>query len=129
MAHVQVVDRFNTTKQLALEARTFRKDNLSVVNYGSFDETLPFYLGGRTLLVDFKGELEMGSKYPDSKAAFLGQDEFVRLFRSDRPVLVVFKARRSDGLRRLGLGKDAPVLCRAGRCLMANRSAMSLQGR
>jgi 4-amino-4-deoxy-L-arabinose transferase-like glycosyltransferase len=124
MVHVRVVDRPNTTKELALEARRWANGSAVVVNYAAFDETLPFYLGRRVYLADFKGELEMGSKYPDSEGTFLDKDAFIRLFRSERPVLVVCKERRIDRLRGLGIG-DAPVMCRAGRCLIANRSALA----
>ncbi len=122
MVHIRVVDRLNTTKELALAARQMQKGDAAVINYGAFDETLPFYLGRRVYLAGFKGELEMGSKYPDSEATFLGQEAFLRLFRSERPVLVVVKERRLASLRRLGIA-EAPVLCRADRCLIANRSA------
>ena len=129
LVHVRVIDRFDTTKELALTARQAQRGDAVVVNYGAFDETLPFYLGRRIYLADYKGELEMGSKYPDSEGTFLGQDAFLRLFRSDRPVFVVFKERRIDRLRGLGI-EEAPVLCRADRCLIANGSASAaLPGR
>jgi 4-amino-4-deoxy-L-arabinose transferase-like glycosyltransferase len=122
MVHVRLIDRLDTTKELALAVRQVQKGDAAVVNYAAFDETLPFYLGRRVYLADYKGELEMGSKYPDSEGTFLGQEAFLQLFRSERPVLVVFKERRIDRLRGLGI-EESPVLCRAGRCLIANRSA------
>ena len=64
----------------------------------------------------------MGSKYPDSKGTFLGTDAFLRMFRSDRPVLVVFKESRINRLRRLGID-EVPVMCHADRCLIANLAA------
>ncbi len=122
MVQVRMIDGLNTTKELAREAQTLRTVNTAIVNYGVFDETLPFYVAGRTYIADYKGELEMGSKYPDSKGTFLGTDAFLRMFRSDRPVLVVFKESRINRLRRLGID-EAPVMCHADRCLIANLAA------
>jgi 4-amino-4-deoxy-L-arabinose transferase-like glycosyltransferase len=122
MLHSHVIDRLNTTKGLAAAIHRAGKDNAIVVNYGSFDETLPFYLGKRTYLAEFTGELQMGSKYPDSKGFFLNRDEVVRLFHSDRPVFVVVKAKRLAEMKRLDI-EDAGMTCQDQRCLIANRSA------
>ena len=103
MLHSHVIDRLNTTKGLAQAIHKVGKENAIVVNYGSFDETLPFYLGKRTYLAEFTGELRMGSEYPDSKGSFLNRDEVVRLFHSDSPVLVVAKAKRLAEMK-LGIG-------------------------
>ncbi len=122
MLHSHVVDRVNTTKGLAAAIQKAGKEHAIVVNYGSFDETLPFYLGKRTYLADFTGELEMGSTYPDSKGFFLNRDETARLFRSDSPVFVVVKEKRLAEMKRAGI-EDAAMICQDGRCLIANRSA------
>ena len=117
-----VVDRFNTTKRLAATIREAGEERAMVVNYGSFDETLPFYLGKRTYLAEFTGELEMGAAYPDAKAFFLDRDRVVRLFQSDRPVFVVAKAKRLPEMERLGIA-DAETTCDDERCLIPNRAA------
>ena len=62
MLHVHVIDRFNTTKELAKTIKEAGEDQV-IVNYRSFDETLPFYLGRRTYLAEFTGEWN-GSKIP-----------------------------------------------------------------
>ena len=124
MLHSHVVDRLNTTKGLAEAIHKVGKNNAIVVNYGSFDETLPFYLGRRTYLADFTGELEMGSTYPDSRSLFLSRDEMVRLFRSDLPVFVVVKAKRLPEMKRLGIG-NTEIICQDNRCLIANGAAAS----
>ena len=117
-----VVDRFNTTKRLAATIREAGEERALVVDYGSFDETLPFYLGKRTYLAEFAGELEMGAAYPDAKAFFLDRDGVVRLFQSDRPVFVVAKAKRLPEMKRLGIA-DAEMTCDDERCLIPNRAA------
>ncbi len=122
MLHSHVIDRLNTTKGLAQAIHKVGKENAVVVNYGSFDETLPFYLGKRTYLAEFTGELQMGSEYPDSKGSFLNRDEVVRLFHSDSPVLVVAKAKRLAEMKKLGI-EGSQTTCRDERCLIVNRSA------
>ncbi len=120
MVNTPLVDRFNTTKQLALAINKAGRTDAAIVNYGSFDETLPFYTGRRTYVVDYKGELEMGAGYPDGKAYFLDTDGFLRLYQSNKPVFVVFKERRLDRLKQLGVEGPAPPLCDEGRCLITN---------
>jgi hypothetical protein len=122
MLHTRVIDRLNTTKGLAAAIHKMDKDNAIVVDYGSFDETLPFYLGRRTYLAEYTGELQMGSEYPDSKGSFLNRDEVVRLFLSDRPAFVVVKAKRLAEMKRLGI-EDADMTCLDQKCLIANRGA------
>ena len=63
MLHVHVIDRFNTTKELAKAIKEVGEDEV-VVNYRSFDETLPFYLGRRTYLAELTGELELEHNTP-----------------------------------------------------------------
>jgi 4-amino-4-deoxy-L-arabinose transferase-like glycosyltransferase len=122
MLHSHVIDRLNTTKGLAAAIHKVGKENAIIINYGSFDETLPFYLRKKTYLAEFTGELEMGSRYPDSKASFLNRDEAVRLFHSDSPVFVVVKAKRLAEMKRLGIA-GADTTCQDQRCLIANGSA------
>ena len=122
MLHSGVVDRFNTTKRLAATIRAAGEERALVVNYGSFDETLPFYLGKRTYLAEFTGELEMGAAYPDALAFFLDRDRVVRLFQSDRPIFVVAKAKRLPEMKRLGIA-NAETTCCDERCMIPNRAA------
>ncbi len=127
MLHSHVIDRLNTTKGLVQAIHKAGKGSAIVVNYGSFDETLPFYLGKKTYLGEFTGELQMGSEYPDSKGSFLNRDEVVRLFHSDLPVCVVVKAKRLAEMERLGIG-GAETTCRDDRCLIVNRGAALMPG-
>jgi len=122
MVDARLVDRFNTTKGLATAINNAGYLDAAIVDYGSFDETLPFYTGKRVYLADYKGELEMGSVYPDARAYFLNADGLVRLWRSGRPVFVVFKESRLDRLKELGLAGSGLPLCEEGRCLIANRA-------
>jgi len=124
MLHVHVIDRFNTTKELA-ETINQTKNNAVVVSYRSFDETLPFYLGRRTYLAGTTGELEMGAKYPEARQFFLDQDRFLQLFQSGKPVFVVMKTKRLTLLREPGFEKASIVKCQDTRCMIANGPAQA----
>jgi len=124
MACVHVVDGVNTTKRLAEEIKKNSRADAVVVNYGSFDETLPFYLSHRTYIAEFMGELEMGAKYADAKPFFLDRDGFTRLIRSDKAVFVVTKAKRFPRLLDLGLDEKGIVGEQDDRLLIANRAAL-----
>lgn len=126
MLHPNVVDKFNTTKELAREIITISGPAPIVINYGSFDETLPFYLKRRTYIAEYLGELKMGSKYPDAKDYFLDKDNFIRLFRSDQPVLVVLKKKRLSRLNVAGIEGGTFIARHDGRYLIANKTAAIL---
>jgi hypothetical protein len=102
MLQAHIIDRCNTTKQLAQVINQAKMSASCVVNYGSYNQTLSFYTQRRTYLVDDTGELEMGSRYQDSKGWFLNRDEFERLFQSGRQAWVVFKTKRPGRSRELG---------------------------
>lgn len=123
MLQVRVIDRINTTKELAQTINRVGGDDAIIVNYGSFHETLPFYIARRTYLADFDGELEMGAAYDDSKAFFLNKDRFMHLFRSDKSVMVVFKSKRLQRLKELGIDDSSMVQCQDNVCLIANKTA------
>lgn len=124
MLHTPMIDRVDTTKSLAQTIGEVKKENRVVLNFGSFDETLPFYLRQRIYLVDEVGELEMGAKYPDARDYFLNHDQFARMFRSDKPVFVVFKEKRFAQVKNSVQGNFALLSCQGKRCLAANSKAI-----
>jgi 4-amino-4-deoxy-L-arabinose transferase-like glycosyltransferase len=126
MLHPHVIDRLNTTKELAWEISAMSGPAPIVINYGSFDETLPFYLKRRTYIANYFGELEMGSKYPDAKDRFLDKENFVRLFRSDQPVLVVLKVKRLSRLKMAGIEGGTLIANHDKRYLIGNKVATTL---
>ena len=120
MLHTHVMDGLNTTKRLAETINAEKKSNPVVINYDAFDETLPFYIKGRTYLADYTGELEMGSAYPAEKRFFLDEDEFTHLFQSNRDVWVVFKKKKLARINELGIGEKFALTCQDNRCVIAN---------
>ncbi len=120
MLHTHVIDGLNTTKRLAEAINGEKKSNSVVVNYGAFDETLPFYIKGRTYIAAYTGELEMGSTYPEEKRFFLNEDEFIHLFQSDRDVWVVFKKKKLARMNELGIKEKIALTCQDNRCVIAN---------
>jgi 4-amino-4-deoxy-L-arabinose transferase-like glycosyltransferase len=123
MSHVHVIDQVKTTKQIASELKKRTTATDIVVNYRSFDETLPFYLARRTYIADYRGELRMGSAYPDASPFFLNNEELRQLDRSGRKVFVVMKEKHLSRLGDLGLEMD--ILKRGDeRVLVGNRAAV-----
>jgi 4-amino-4-deoxy-L-arabinose transferase-like glycosyltransferase len=121
MTHTRVIDKLNTTKELAqLINRERTGAQLDLINYASFDETLPFYTRQKVYIASYKGELEMGSTYEDTKQMFLSNEEFTRLFKSDRKVLCVLKATRLQRLRDLGIENVRVLACQGQKCLVSN---------
>ncbi len=123
MADANVIDGVNTTKALAQRIKAGARPDAAVINYRSFDETLPFYLARRTYIAEFTGELEMGAKYPEAKAYFLSRDDAAKMI-SERPVFVVMKAKRLPSLESLGLNQAGIIGRQDDRVLIANRAAM-----
>jgi 4-amino-4-deoxy-L-arabinose transferase-like glycosyltransferase len=114
------VDRLNTTKHLT---NIIKKNNIQadyIVDYGSFEETLPFYTGRKIFMASYSGELEMGSQYPDARDSFLTEDQFFGLWGSHRKVLCVAKVKRLDRLASVVPGRARILGCQSGRCLITN---------
>jgi hypothetical protein len=63
---------------------------------------------------------EMGSTYQDSKGIFLTDEEFVRLFKSDRKVFCVLKVTRLSRLRDLGIEDPKVLACQDKKCLISD---------
>jgi hypothetical protein len=124
MLHSRVTDGLNTTKALAAKIEAAGDPGPVVVSYGSFDETLPFYLKRRTYIANHLGELEMGSKYRDAKGYFLTSGDLAALFHSARPVAVVLKAKRLSRLEIEGIEGGTILACQDKRCLVANGPAV-----
>ena len=91
-----------------------------IINYSSYDQTIPFYIKQGTIIASYTGELEMGSKYADAKDIFINEEEFLRLLSSDKKVLFVTKQKRLEGLLNMFPGRIRAEGCQNDRCLMAN---------
>lgn len=101
--NLQVADRLNTTKRLALIINAHMEDADYLVDYGSFERSLPYYTKKRVILASYRGELAMGSRYQDAREFFLSEDAFLNLFKSDKHVFVVLKTNRLKKLRERGI--------------------------
>jgi len=122
MMHTHLIDKVNTTKELAQIINQKKAGGKPiVVNFASFDETLPFYTRQKVYIASYKGELEMGSTYQDSQQMFLSNEELAYLFKSERQVLCVLKATRLQHLRDLGMENVQILGCQGGRCLVSNK--------
>jgi 4-amino-4-deoxy-L-arabinose transferase-like glycosyltransferase len=114
-----VIDDLNTTKRLALLIDHDAAKGDLVADYGSFEETLPFYTLRRVYLASYRGELEMGSEYGDARPFFPDDAAFIRLFRSEKRLFCVVKTGKLGHLRGLGIGGQE-LARQAGRSLISN---------
>ncbi len=115
-----VVDRLNTAKSLALIIKSENPVPDYVINYSSYEQTLPFYLQRRITIASYKGELQMGSEYNDSKGIFIDHNQFLQLVGSDKRVLFVTKQKRLPLLETLVPGRLSVRSCQNERCLVSN---------
>jgi 4-amino-4-deoxy-L-arabinose transferase-like glycosyltransferase len=120
MLNVNIIDRLNTTKRLS-NVINYHKGGIDyLINYGSFEETLPFYTKKRVILASHKGELEMGSKYEDTKDLFMNEEDFINLFASDKKVFCVLKKKKIKRLKERLPERINIVICQNERCLIYN---------
>ncbi len=116
-----VLDRMNTTKEFATIINQRRTGQDIIVNYASYDQTLPFYTGSRVVIASYKGELEMGSRYEDAKDIFINDDQLSALLNSSKGVFTVLKKKRLALLEEKISRPLAILKCVNERCLVHNR--------
>ena len=122
MVNTRVIDKHTTTKGLAKTINSFQSTPAYIVNYGSFEETLPFYTRQRIHIACYKGELAMGSKYPDARPFFLDQAAFRNLLDSGQPVFVVIKKKYLSSAAKTTNQELKLLDCQNERCLAANQN-------
>ena len=79
-----------------------------IAQYAEYDQGIPFYLKQRVILVRYFGELEFGARQERNPAWFIGDEQFERLWNSDKRVLVVISAAHKDRL--FPAGHPQPIL-------------------
>lgn len=121
MWHTNILDSQRTTKALAEIVNRYSNPSTMLVTYHSYEQTLPFYTRRRVHIVDFAGELEMGSKYADAKGFFLTEKEFQALLESGKPVFCILKQKRREELAELTGRKLTILTCKNERCLASNQ--------
>ncbi len=65
-----------------------------IVSYEDYDQGIPFYLKTRVVLVNWRGELEFGSRIGDQSDWFIDRDTFMNLWESGRHMIVIFRENR-----------------------------------
>lgn len=119
--NVPVLDRINTTKELAAIINQKRTGQDIIVNYAAYDQTLPFYTRSRVIVASYKGELEMGSRYEDTKDLFINDDQLVALLNSSKNIFTVVKKKRLAILQEKNSKPMTILKCINERCLVYNR--------
>jgi len=121
LLNLNVIDEMNTTKRITNSINE-NKDNYDyIINYASYDQTLPFYTKRRIIIASYKGELEMGSQYNDAKEYFIDEDAFVDLYKSDKKIFCVLKEKRLNRLKEKMPEKISIITCHNERCLITNK--------
>ncbi len=118
--NLNVVDRLNTAKDLALMINQEKTQADYIINYSSYDQTLPFYMKRSITVVSYTGELELGARYPDAKNIFMSDEDFSKLISSEKKVLLVTKQTRIKNLQGRFPGRIHLRGCQNDRCLLAN---------
>jgi 4-amino-4-deoxy-L-arabinose transferase-like glycosyltransferase len=119
--NIKTIDLLNTTKGLSNTInRNIREGDL-LINYGAYDQTLPFYTKKKVIIAAYKGELEMGSKYEDSKDIFISEYDFIKHFLSGKRVFSVLKTKRLKKLMEKLPENVIIVDYQNERCLIKNR--------
>lgn len=86
-------DRINSSRQLSDIIKPHLTQDDLVVQYGEYNQGIPFYLERRNVLVNYLGELEFGAKRETDPSWFIDGQEFLALWKGDRRVFVVIPAR------------------------------------
>jgi hypothetical protein len=120
MTHSGVLDRANTAKDLAITAEARKNKPDIIVNYSALDLTLPFYLRRPVVIASYRGELEMGAKYEDSRKYFMDEKEFLDALGSGKKVLFVTKYKRIANVQKKLPGRIKILKCQNDRCLLSN---------
>jgi 4-amino-4-deoxy-L-arabinose transferase-like glycosyltransferase len=118
--NLTVVDKLNTAKTLAMMINGHKSQADYIINYSSYDQTIPFYIKQGITVASYTGELEMGSKYEDAKKIFITEEEFLKLLPSDTTVLFVTKQKRLKRLQDMFPKRIRIQGCQNDRCLVTN---------
>jgi 4-amino-4-deoxy-L-arabinose transferase-like glycosyltransferase len=121
MLNTNTLDSLNTTKRLSDIVNREGNNVRYLLTYGSFEETLPFYTKRRVLVASYKGELEMGSACDDTKAFFLTDADFVKLFNGNSGVYCVVKASKLLRLKDRLTGGYSVLGTQNGRYLISSK--------
>jgi hypothetical protein len=118
--NLAVVDKLNTAKTLAMMINGHKAQADYIIDYSSYDQTIPFYIQQGITVASYTGELEMGSKYEDAKKILISEEEFLKLLSSDKKILFVTKQKRLKRLQEMFPERIRIQGCQNNRCLVAN---------
>lgn len=82
-------DGLISARDLAGIVAELRRPGDVIAQYGNYDQGLPFYLKQRIVLVNYLGELEFGAKQEEDPFWFIGEEQLLELWKSDRRVILV----------------------------------------
>jgi 4-amino-4-deoxy-L-arabinose transferase-like glycosyltransferase len=121
LLNLNIIDMLNTTKKISNLINEKKYNYDYIINYASYDQTLPFYTKKRIIIASYKGELEMGSQYNDSKNYFIDEDTLINLYKTDKRIFCVLKEKKLNRLKEKISDKISIINCYNERCLITNK--------
>jgi 4-amino-4-deoxy-L-arabinose transferase-like glycosyltransferase len=118
MTQMPALDGYKTAKGFAQIINREGPEAI-VIDYESYDQTLPFYIGRHVFLASYLGELVMGAKYADARWLFLNDEAVREKLRSGKKVFVVMREKSMPSVQQKIDGLHL-VTCTGGRCLLSN---------
>jgi len=96
-----IIEPYHSSKRLAQIFDHRSGGNGKIVHEGSLEYSagLPFYIGREIYVLNGqRGDLDFGSRYPETRHLFLDYTGFVRLWRSGRPIFLVTRPMMGSGI-------------------------------
>lgn len=92
-------DKTNSSRQLSDIIKPYLTEDDLIVQYGDYNQAIPFYLERRNILVNYLGELEFGAKRETDPSWFIGDQQFLDLWKGDKRIFAVIPAKLWPQLR------------------------------
>ncbi|EFC91085.1 glycosyl transferase family 39 [Dethiosulfovibrio peptidovorans DSM 11002] len=99
----------------------YRSQGDSVVQYGGFDQGLPFYLGQRVVLTSHSQDMDFGDAHEKDRSWFLDDEGLRALWRKQKKVFLVAECDDLSKLRSLLAPSVYSLQMPVGKVLLSNR--------
>ncbi|HEY6393818.1 MAG TPA: phospholipid carrier-dependent glycosyltransferase [Candidatus Binataceae bacterium] len=111
-----------TYRELGRAMRPYVADGCAIGSYRHFVQALPFYSGGREILVEYRGELEPFSGDPGADGYFIrNQRELETVWNSNRCVVLIVNRNDLDSLTRALSPSPSMIACEGKKFAISNR--------
>jgi len=122
-----IIEPHHSAKPVALALNTLARPEEAIIHEGSLEYSggLPFYTGRQIYVLNGKrGDLDLGSGYPEGQGLFLDDGEFARRWQNEKRVFLVTRLQEPENAPKRLVLKDAFLLGRYGsRLLYSNHGS------